>query len=186
EIENNFSKKFKVLNFDFSKIGDFNLKEKNYRMNIFMDIIYKLKNIKHNLGAQKHEIIDVFIQSNLEFANFLSEREELLKVLLNVRNIEYVKDNEKMPLGYEMDNVIDINIGVKTVLEQVTISRDVLADMEEDLKNKQEYLQHMKSLVASIVGTASPEVIEKKKEDIKNLQQEIEELDFNISKMKMR
>jgi hypothetical protein len=52
----------------------------------------------------------VFIQSNLEFANFLSEREELLKVLLNVRNIEYVKDNEKMPLGYEMDNVIDINI----------------------------------------------------------------------------
>ncbi len=186
EIENNFSKKFKVLNFDFSKIWDFNLKEKNYRMNIFMDIIYKLKNIKHNLWAKKHETIDVFIQSNLEFANFLSEREELLKVLLNVRNIEYVKDNEKIPLGYEMDNVIDINIWVKTVSEQVTISRDVLADMEEELKNKQEYLQHMKSLVASIVWTASPEVIEKKKEDIKNLQQEIEELDFNISKMKMK
>jgi len=37
------------------------------------------------------------------------------------------------------------------VSEQVTISRDVLADMEEELKNKQEYLQHMKSLVASIV-----------------------------------
>ena len=109
-----------------------------------------------------------------------------MKVLLNVRNIEYVKDNEKIPLGYEMDNVIDINIWVKTVSEQVTISRDMLADMEEELKSKQEYLQHMKSLVASIVWTASPEVIEKKKEDIKNLQQEIEELDFNISKMKMR
>jgi hypothetical protein len=37
------------------------------------------------------------------------------------------------------------------VSEQVTISRDMLADMEEELKSKQEYLQHMKSLVASIV-----------------------------------
>ena len=27
-------------------------KGKNYRMNIFMDIIYKLKNIKHNLWAK--------------------------------------------------------------------------------------------------------------------------------------
>ncbi|OQB42168.1 MAG: hypothetical protein BWY04_00389 [candidate division CPR1 bacterium ADurb.Bin160] len=52
----------------------------------------------------------MFVQANLEFINFLSEREDLLEALLNIRNIVYVKDYEKTPSDYEMDNVIDINI----------------------------------------------------------------------------
>jgi len=186
EIETIFSNKLKIPKIDLSTISNFNLKEKNYRMNIFMDIVDKLKKIKQKLWVKKHETIDVFVQANLEFIKFVSDREDLLKVLLNIENIDYIKDHEKMPLGYEIDSVIDINIWAKNVLKQIWSTKSALEDMEEDLKNKQEYLQHMKSLVASIIWTASSELIEKKKEDIKNLQQEIEELDLNINKMKIR
>lgn len=186
EIEKLFFNKLKISNFDISTIWDFNLKEKNYRMNIFMDIVDKLKKIKQNLWVKKHETVDVFVQANLEFINFLSEREDLLEALLNIRNIVYVKDYEKTPSDYEMDNVIDINIWAKSVSEQIGVTKNVLMEMEEDLKNKQEYLQHMKSLISSILSTASMEIIEKKKQDIQNLQKEVEELEFKINKMKIK
>ena len=151
-----------------------------------MDSGDKLKKIKPNLWDKKKETADVFVQAQQEIINFLSEREDLLEALLNIRNIVYVKDYEKTPSDYEMDNVIDINIWAKSVSEQIGVTKNVLMEMEEDLKNKQEYLQHMKSLISSILSTGSMEIIEKKKQDIQNLQKEVEELEFKINKMKIK
>ena len=63
---------------------------------------------------------------------------------------------------------------------------DVLSDLENEYKEKQEHLQHLKSLFASIYWKAWEDVVEKKRQEISDLQNEIEDLEFKIWKLKMK
>jgi prefoldin subunit 5 len=58
--------------------------------------------------------------------------------------------------------------------------------MEEDLENKVEHLQHLKSLISSIAQSADTEIISQKRKDVERLQNEIEDLEFNITKLKIK
>jgi hypothetical protein len=62
----------------------------------------------------------------------------------------------------------------------------VLVEMEEDRTEKIEYLQHMKSLVASVSHAGNEDIVSQKRKKITALQKEIEDLDFEISKLKAR
>ncbi len=163
---------------------NFQLKEKNYKINILMDIVDKINWLKQKIWAKKHEGISVFIQANPDLIEFLSQSEEFLKSILNISDLNYIRIHESIPNWYQLDNVININIGVKSIAQQKEIKKDVLLEMQEELDSKKEYLQHLKSLVASIIQSASPEIIQQKKKDIQKLQKEIDDLDFNINKIK--
>jgi len=58
--------------------------------------------------------------------------------------------------------------------------------MEESYMDKLEHLQHMKSLVASVPQAGNEAIISQKKKEISTLQKEIEDLDFEIRKLKVR
>jgi hypothetical protein len=58
--------------------------------------------------------------------------------------------------------------------------------MENELENKIEHLQYLKSLITSIIQLADSEIISQKRRDVELLQNEIEELEFNITKLKIR
>ncbi len=187
ELESIYSNKISDdLSDDLLQIDQFVLKEKNYKVNIFMDIVDKLKKIKVDMDVKKHEVMNVFVQANPEFINFLSENESLFKVLLNVNNIEYVRLHENVPDWYQIDNVININIWAKKVANQIEVTKDTLSEMQDDLNTKKEHLQHIKSLVASIAWTAPIDIITKKKQEISSLQLEIEELELSINKLKIK
>lgn len=184
EIESNFNIDFEGYSLlDFKK---FELKEKNYKINIFMDIIDKLKILRTKIWSNKHENIDVFIQANPEFISFLSENEELFRKLISVSHIDYIRLHEDSPQWYEVDNVINISIWAKAVLEQKEIGKDVLLEMKQELDNKLEHLQHLKSLISSIVHLVDAEIIKQKRKDVDRLQNEIDELEFNITKLKVK
>ena len=174
------------VNYNITDVSNLVLKDKNYKINIFMDIINKLRNIKLNLWVKKHEKIDVFVQANPEFLSFLSENEDLFRVLLNTWDIDYIRLHEDIPVWYDSDNVININIGAKKMPDQIEVTKDVLVDIQNDLETKREYLQHMKSLIVSIIWTAPIEIITKKKQEIQSLQLEIEDLELSLNKLKMK
>lgn len=184
EIESIFD--FDRWDYNVLDIKKLNLKEKNYKINIFMDIVDKLKNLKQKLSIKKHEEIDVFVQANQEFVSFLSDNESLLRSLINIWHIDYIRLHENLPVWYEIDNVININIWAKKVLQQSEVTKDLLWEINEDLNNKKEYLQHLKSLMISIVSSAPIEIVNKKKQDIHNLQQEIEELELSVNKLRVK
>jgi valyl-tRNA synthetase len=165
---------------------EFELKEKNYKINIIMDIVDKLNWIKTKLWSRKHESIDVFVQANPEFISFLSENDVFFRSLVNIQDIDYIRLHEDLPIWYEVDNVININIWAKKVLEQKEVNKNVLQEMEKDLKEKLEHIQHLKSLIASVMNSAPPELIMQKRKYIEKLQNEIEELEFNINKLKIK
>lgn len=169
--------------FDFR---NFTPKEKNYKINLLMDIVYKLQKLKLWIWAKKHETIDIFIQANPEFLDFLVENKELLDSLVNISNIELVRLHEDIPQWYETDNVINITLWVKAVAQE-EVRKNVLVDIKEERTDKLEHLQHMKSLVASVAQSSGNEIIlAQKRKDISILQKEIEELDFEISKLKSK
>jgi hypothetical protein len=84
-------------NYNFIDFKNFELKDKNYKINIFMDIVDKLKILKNNIDSKKHESIDIFIQANQEFINFLAENEDLFRKLINVSKIDYFRLHEELP-----------------------------------------------------------------------------------------
>lgn len=184
EIESIFG--INLWSYNILDFNNFDLKEKNYKINILMDIVDKLRQIKTNISMKKHEAIDVFIQANPEFISFLSENENLFRSLLSLWNIDYIRLHEDIPIWYEIDNVININIWAKKVLEQVEVAKDVLSEMEEDFLNKKEHLQHLKSLVVSIIWSAPVDILNRKRQEIQNLQSEIEDLEFSINKLKAK
>ncbi len=168
--------------FDFR---EFTLKEKNYKINLLMDIVDRLQNLKIEIGAKKHETVDIFVQANPEFLEFFADNKELLNSLVNISNIELIRLHEEISQWYKTDNVININLWVRAV-EQEEIKKDVLVEMEEDRTDKLEHLQHLKSLVASVSQSGNETIIAQKRKEISNLQQEVEDLDFEISKLKAK
>jgi len=172
-------------NYNIFDFREFTPKEKNYKINLLMDIVDKLQNLKAWIWAKKHETIDVFIQANPEFLDFLVENKELLDSLVKISNIESIKLHEEIPQGYETDNVININLWVKAVAQE-EVKKDVLVEMEEERADKLEHLQHMKSLVASVSQAGNEDIVNQKRSEISNLQKEVEDLDFEISKLKAK
>lgn len=167
-------------------LSDLTLKEKNYKTNIFMDIVDKLRNIKMKLWLKKHDQIDVFVQASPDFIDFLSKSYALFNVLLNISTIDYINMHQDLPVDYEIDNVINIYIWAKKNTDMVKISKNVLWEMEDELQTKKEHLQYLKALVVSVVWSVPADMLDKKKQEIENLQQEIEELELNISKHKIK
>ena len=165
---------------------DYELKEKNYKINLLMDIVDKLKNLKLKIWLKKHQYVDIFVQANPDFLDFLMQGEELLRSLINIRNIECVRLHEDLPSSYHTDNVININLWAKRVLEQVEVKKDILQELKEEYENKKEHIQHLKSLIASISQSGNEVALSQKRKEIESLQKEIDDLDFEISKLKAK
>ena len=172
-------------NYNIFDFKEFTLKEKNYKINLLMDIVDKLQNLKIEIGAKKHETVDIFVQANPEFLEFFIDNKELLNSLVNISNIELIRLHEETPQWYTIDNVININLWIRAV-EQEEIKKDVLVEMEEERTDKLEHLQHLKSLVASVSQSGNEDILTQKRKEISTLQQEVEDLDFEITKLKAR
>jgi len=191
-IPNFISEILDIFDIDWQWVDIFNLnifdtKEKNYKINIFLDLIDKIVYLKWKLWIKKHEFVDIFVQANPDFLQFLQINESVFRLLTNIQDINLVKLYDKIPDWYETDNVINISLWIKrpdTV--KVEIRKDVLADLENEFKNKQEHLQHLKSLLTSVYLDADPDLITKKREEIAKLQEEIEEIEFRIGKLKVK
>jgi sugar-specific transcriptional regulator TrmB len=62
-----------------------------------------------------------------------------------------------------------------------------LAFLQKQLKEKEEYLQYLKNLVQQMSSSNTENIIvQQKKEEISKIKESIEELNFEISKCKMK
>ena len=138
------------------------------------------------IWLKKHEVADVFIQANPDLLNFLHENESVFRLLTKIQTLNLLRSNEEMPNWCEIDNVINILVWIKKPDKiTVEIKKDVLVDLETEYREKSEHLQHLKGLFASIYWSADVTLVDKKRQEISDLQNDIEELEFKIWKLKM-
>ncbi|MEI7920034.1 MAG: hypothetical protein WCH65_07970 [bacterium] len=85
---------------------------KNYKIQLFMDIIEKFLNMREKLKHPKHESIDICFFAPLDFLQFLRGQENIITTLLNISSIEYL-ENERELNYFHTENIINITIGIK-------------------------------------------------------------------------
>lgn len=169
--------------YDVFSFADIQLQEKNYKINLLMDIIQKLNKIRDNNNIKKHKQVDIYVQANPEFLSFLWNNEDIIRSLMKINDIKLIKNNEELPLWYYQDSVININIWLKYWdITQIEPSSNI--NLQKTLRQKQEQLQYVKSIIMVAQQSWNIEKVEQNKKELEHLKSEIEEIEFNIRKAK--
>lgn len=139
--------------------------------------------MKTDLGAQKHESVSVFVQATSDFLDEIASYEDILKKLLNCDEVIYVKKHEEPPLGFEVDQVIDIMLGVKK--HEVVTKKDQMQELMAQIEQKKEYLQYLRTIVSGAAASGRHEIVAEKESQIAELKSDIEKLETDLIKMKV-
>jgi len=158
----------------------FELPSKNYKIHLFMDIVSKLIVLKEHLWCKKHEGVHVLIQATPDFLDHVKAFENVVVKLLNVKEVLYVNAHEQMPDGFVVDFVIDINVWIKKFKEES--KKEVLMWIKDQLEEKKQYLQYLRTLISSARANWQMELIDSKEWEMKVLKHEIEALEYEFSK----
>jgi len=158
--------------------------QKNYKTQLFIDIIDKFLSLRRQRGYAKHETVEICFLAPLDFLQYLREQEYIVKKLIHTSDIKYL-NNEKDLETYTTETIINITIGIKTQRKEVPISKK--ESLQDVLKTKEQELQSIRILIPSLSANwADPEIIRKKKKEMNKLKQEIEEIQYEIQKEKAK
>lgn len=177
-----------ILEFEWALLEQ-NIKEecttisKNYKIQLFMDIIEKFLNMKDELHHAKHETIDICFFAPLDFLQFLRTQENILYTLINAATIEYL-ENERELNNYHTENIINITIWIKT--EKTVHIQQKKENLQELLEEKEQELQRTRTIIWWLSANgADPESIKDKKKEMTKIKKEIEDIQYEIQKQKI-
>ncbi len=157
---------------------------KNYKTQLFMDIIDKFMTLREKAGQAKHQKVDICFHASIDFIHYIKDNEDIVTKLINTEQINYV-NNEKDLAGYETDSIIDVTIGLRELGKPIKIV-DNKESWIKELARKQEQLQGIRNLTSKLsLDKKNKRLIEKKKEEMGELKKDIEKLEFEIKKSKM-
>lgn len=156
---------------------------KNYKIHLFFDIMDKIVEIREKNCLKQHESIDIFLQANTDFIELIESYEDLLKRLLKINEIEYLRPHQSIPGWYIVDSVINITLGVKT--KKFCSDKDIVNQLHAQLDEKEHHIQNLRSILSSFSPSSDKEEKDKKEKEMKKLKKEILELEYKINKIKM-
>lgn len=161
---------------------------KNYKIQLFMDIIDKFLTLKDGLLCKKHTPVDAFIKANPDFLRFTKSNETTIKKIVNINKIEYFHINEDTPSGYTIEDIIDMSVGLKIIPKlRVEESNKGIVQLKQELEQMNDYLQYLKNTVSAMMTNKSDETeIVQKKKEIANVKKNILEKEYEINKLKMK
>ena len=156
---------------------------KNYKTQLFMDIIDRFLHMKQTYKYAKHEEVEICFFAPLDFLQYLRKQEKIIYKLITVSSIEYL-ENEKELDKYYTESIINITIGIKTQhKEVVTINKK--ETIREALRTKEQQIQQIRTIIPGLSASgADPEVIRDKKKEMTKLKKDIEELQYELQKEK--
>ncbi len=156
---------------------------KNYKTQLFMDIVDKFLDMKVKYQYAKHEEIEICFFAPLDFLQYLRQQEKIIHKLIHASSIEYL-ENEKELDKYHIESIINITIGIKAQHKQsATTNRK--EDICESLRAKEQELQRIRTLFPGLSSSgADPEAVKEKKKEMNKLKKDIEELQYQLQKEK--
>lgn len=156
---------------------------KNYKIQLFMDIIEKFLQMKNELEYAKHETIDICFFAPLDFLQFLRTQENILSTLINAVTIEYL-ENERDLNNYHTESIINITIWIKT--EKSEITKIKKENLQEVLEQKEQELQRTRTILSGLSANGADEKsIQAKKKEMTKIKEEIENIQYEIQKQKI-
>lgn len=177
-----------LVNLDEIHMGDLNLNtdniNKNYKIHLLFDIISKISHLRTINCLKQHENIDIIIQANTDFIELIQIYENLLKKLLKIKNIEFIRPHQQIPNNYQTDSVVNIIIWFK--LSDYCSDKSRLQILIDQVEEKQNYLQNIRSILSSIKAIPlNKEEIDKKTKEMKKIKKEILDIECQINNLRV-
>jgi len=154
---------------------------KNYKTQLFMDIIDKFLIMKQTHTYAKHEEIEICFFAPLDFLHYLRKQEKIIYKLINASSIEYL-ENEKELSKYHIEKIINITIGIKAQHKEV-VATNKKEDIREALRAKEQQIQQIRIMIPGLSANgADPDIIRDKKKEMSKLKKDIEDLQYQLQK----
>ncbi len=158
---------------------------KNYKTQLFMDIIDKFSSLRKKYDYARHDSVDICFFAPLEFLQYLRRHESTVKKLINTADISYV-ENERELVSYHTESIINITIGIKATPVELVQTAPNTTDLKQLVRDKEQQVQQLRIFISWLISTASdPELIKQKKREMNKLKKEMEELQYEIQKAKL-
>jgi hypothetical protein len=162
-----------ILPQNFS-IPTLQLPSKNYKIHLLLLIIWALRKMKQSLLIKNHEKVNICIQWSVDITHFIYEHRSLIDAVVHIHDFHLFTSDQPIPSDYIQEYVIDIVLWLKLHTE-ASLNIDRLYIL---LKEKTEYLQHLRILA----GVDDNE----KSLKIDSLKKEIYDIEYQIMKQKTK
>lgn len=164
------------------------LPQKNYRVILLIEIMGKIYDLKEKNDIKKHETVDLFVQATPDFLEFMQQHENMVNALTKIRTIKYIKLHESPLDWFIVDMVVNITLGIKHVPWEIK-KVDEKVDYKQIVEEKKAHLQFLRNIIWTLsqqVGVDVEEKVKQKKKEFEKTKKEIEELEYQLSKSKIK
>lgn len=75
---------------------DYEVKDKDYRMNLVMDMISQRRKLKRKVTNKPHEQVDIFVQANKDIQDLVQEHFSLVQDIVKVKDIHFLNAGQEV------------------------------------------------------------------------------------------
>lgn len=157
----------------------------NSKINLMMDVIVEIRNLRNINNVKPHEKIDIIIEWNSTFLELCKKYYNFISILLKSEKIELIKNISNNFEWYITSLIFDIKVWIKSNIIENPLEK--LRKLEQELKDKEEYLQNIRTLLSNnnFLSNANKEVIKQKNQKATEIKTVIISLEHEIKKIKM-
>lgn len=162
----------------------YDLPDKNYKINLLMDIITTYRTLRTKVTDKSHEKVNVFLQAGTDMIDYMKQNESLVMKLVGVDSVEYVRDGADVPDHYVTDVVVNITLGVQGI---ETISKaDQIGRLEAELKEEEQFAQTLRKTLSNsgFIGSAPADVVAAKKQKMDEVKARIDTITMELRRLK--
>lgn len=160
------------------------LGDKNYRMNLLMEMISQWRILRQQVTDKPHEQVSIFVQANKDIQHLVESHIDLISDILRVKEVDYFNEQDDVGEDRQITMLMDIKLGVKGIKE--IDRRETLADLEKQVAEEEQFLQRMRNMFAGDFATKAPaDVVKQKKEKMEEVKSRIAQMQYEINKIKM-
>ncbi len=163
---------------------DFEIKDKDYRMNLVMDMISSWRNLKRKVTNKPHEKVDIFVQANKDIQDLVQDHFSLVQDIVKVQNISYLTAWQEIEWDWEIAMIMDIKVWLKGV--KGINKKELLSQLETELAQEQQFLQNLRSLfTADFASKAPANVVKDKKAKMEEMKSKVSNIEGEIRRLRM-
>jgi valyl-tRNA synthetase len=152
---------------------------------LMMEAVTQLRNLKNQVTEKGHHKVDAFVQWSSDIVSYLQEHEPLIKSLVGITAIEYLREWQMIPEWYQTGLVINITLWVKWW--EVAIDKaQLLKNLEKELIDEQGFLQGLRNTLMKpwFRESAPAKVVEAKEAKLDEVKKKIEWIEHELKRLK--
>jgi valyl-tRNA synthetase len=158
--------------------------DKNYRINMLMEMIAHRRQLKTQVTDKPHEKISIFVQGNKDIQLLVEQHYELVRDIIKVEKISYFEEHQEIEDERQIAMLMDIKLGAKGI--KSVDRRVTLQDLEKQIAEEEQFLQRMRGMFTGDFAARAPEsVIKEKKKKMEEVKSRIAAMQYEINKIKM-